>query len=246
MTDTAFTTIIDSQVSTIGMKTVRVNGMENITLYTMKESDWLKKLAINFQNVYPQYRVDIVLDNDKTTTTQDKLRNLHAQILAGAGPDILMTYCFIDKTKPVFLEYMIIAIVSTYSVYKCEYLPFHLKEYTGIVGLLLITTIHGYGVIMEAGTVISLFCIIILFEKYENHSIKGKWLNIWLYTFTLCFHICLIRKIYDTFLKQINYKLANMFGRQSIARLSFFVIVFVLFFLFSLGLVFLERKYLKN
>lgn len=63
---------------------------ENLTLYTMKESDWLKKLVIDFQNTYPQYTVNMVIDNEKTMTTQDKLRNLNAQLLSGSGPDIIM------------------------------------------------------------------------------------------------------------------------------------------------------------
>lgn len=124
MTDTSFTTLVDSKAATIGMTTSMVTGMEidnsgniwcvvedfntgrtelycysymqlkgiesTMTLYTMKESDWLKKIVIDFQNAYPQYRINMVLDNDKTLTTQDKLRNLHAQLLAGTGPDILM------------------------------------------------------------------------------------------------------------------------------------------------------------
>lgn len=68
-----------------------VEGIEStLTLYTMKESDWLKKLVIDFQNTYPQYAVNMIIDNDKAMTMQDKLRNLNAQLLAGSGPDILM------------------------------------------------------------------------------------------------------------------------------------------------------------
>lgn len=69
----------------------KLEGTEKtLTLYTMKESDWLKKLTIDFQNAYPQYVIQMVVDGDKTTTVQDKLRNLHAQLLSGSGPDILM------------------------------------------------------------------------------------------------------------------------------------------------------------
>ena len=124
MTDTSFTTLVDSMNATIGITTTMVTAMEidsngNIwcvvedyntsktdlycyshtmiegaeeilTFYTMKESDWLKKLVIDFQNSYPQYAVQMVVDNDKAMTTQDKLRNLNAQLLSGSGPDILM------------------------------------------------------------------------------------------------------------------------------------------------------------
>lgn len=70
---------------------LQLKGIEStLTLYTMKESDWLKKLVIDFQNAYPQYRIDMVVDKDKAMTTQDKLRNLHAGLLSGTGPDILM------------------------------------------------------------------------------------------------------------------------------------------------------------
>lgn len=124
MTDSSFTTLVDSVTSTIGMTSTMVMAMEidsagniwcveedyntreaglyryahtevegtqeTLTFYTMKESDWLKKLVIDFQNVYPQYTVNMVIDNDHAMTTQDKLRNLNAQLLSGSGPDILM------------------------------------------------------------------------------------------------------------------------------------------------------------
>lgn len=124
MTDSSFTTLVDSVNSTMGMTSTMVTAMEidstgniwcvvedyntreaglyryahtevegtqeTLTFYTMKESDWLKKLVIDFQNVYPQYTVNMVIDNDNAMTTQDKLRNLNAQLLSGSGPDILM------------------------------------------------------------------------------------------------------------------------------------------------------------
>lgn len=124
MTDSSFTTLVDSMTSTLGMTSTIVSAMEidsggniwcvakdyntnktdlycyshtkiegvkeSLTFYTMKESDWLKKLVIDFQNTYPQYTVNMIVDQDKTMTTQDKLRNLNAQLLSGSGPDIIM------------------------------------------------------------------------------------------------------------------------------------------------------------
>lgn len=67
-----------------------VSNGETLTLYTTKESEWLKKLAIEFHNAYPEYTVNIELDNDETMTQQDRVRNLNARLLNGDGPDILM------------------------------------------------------------------------------------------------------------------------------------------------------------
>lgn len=61
-----------------------------LNIYTMKKSDWLKKLIIDFRNTYPQYGIDLIEDIDKTMTAQDKLRNLNAQLLSGTGPDIMI------------------------------------------------------------------------------------------------------------------------------------------------------------
>lgn len=61
-----------------------------LDLYTMKDSEWLKKLALEFQRDYPQYAVNIQVEEDEMMTQQDKIRNLNARLLNGDGPDILM------------------------------------------------------------------------------------------------------------------------------------------------------------
>lgn len=157
-----------------------------------------------------------------------------------------ISYCFVSTTKSMFLEYLIIAGISIYSIYKCEYLSFHVKEHICILGLLMITTAHGYGIIMEDMTIIPLLLFIILFVKMTCHSLKSNWLNIWIYTLTICFHIWLFRKIYYALFKDLNYYLAYMFGKTSIIRIGFFLLVGVLFVVFSLGMVYLEKKYLGN
>lgn len=67
-----------------------IETLEVLDLYTMQKSDWIKKLVIDFRNAYPQYGVNLMVDDDKNMTEQDKIRNLNAQLLSGSGPDIIM------------------------------------------------------------------------------------------------------------------------------------------------------------
>lgn len=110
----------------------------------------------------------------------------------------------------------------------------------------MVTTVHGYGIIFEDNTLLPLLLMIIIFVKQANHSLKSKWLNIWMYTSTICFHIWMIREIYYALFKDLNYYLAYIFGNTSIIRLFFFLLVGSLFIAFSLGLVYVEKKYLSN
>lgn len=159
---------------------------------------------------------------------------------------VSMSYCFLHNTKSMFCEYLIIAGIAIFSIYKCAYLSFQIKEYVCILGLLMITTIHGYGMIIEDITMIPLLVLIIIFVKVTNHTVRSKWLNIWMCVLTLCFHIWLIRKIYYALFKDLNSYLAVTYEGAVPIRLLFFLLVGFLFVIFTFGLVYVERKYLKD
>lgn len=159
---------------------------------------------------------------------------------------IPVSYCFFDKTKSMFCEYLIIAGIAIFSIYKCAYLSFGINEYLCLLGLLMVTTVHGYGIIMEDITVIPLLFMVIMLVKVTKHKLRSKWLNIWMCVTTICIHIWLIRKIYYALFKDLYGYLAFTFGAAVPIRLMFFLLVGVLFLLFTVGLVYVERKYLKD
>lgn len=159
---------------------------------------------------------------------------------------IPVVYCFCTTTKSMFCEYLIISGIAIFSIYKSEYLSFSINEYLCLLGLLIITTSQGYGIIIEIRTLIPLSFLVILIVKSTKHTLRSKWLSVWMCVITICFHIWLIRKIYYALFKELNGYLAFAFGRLVSVRLIFFILVGVIFILFTLCLVYLERKYLKE
>lgn len=157
-----------------------------------------------------------------------------------------VSYCFVHHTKSMFCEYLLISGIAIFSIYKCEYLSFQMKEYLCILGLLMITTVHGYGLVIEEKTIIPLSVLITLFVKLTDHTLRSKWLSIWMCVLTICSHIWLFRKIYYLLFKDLNGYLAITLKSAIPIRVAFFILVGLFFLLLTLGLVYVERKYLRN
>lgn len=158
----------------------------------------------------------------------------------------MVSYCFFKNTKTMFCEYLLISGVAMFGIYQCKYIAFTSKEYICIWALLMNTTIHGYGVVIEEQTVICVALLVVGLVKVKEHSCKGKWLSIWMFVITLCAHIMLFREIYYLLFKDLNNYLIYTFGRTISIRLLFFVGVGILFLVFTVGLVYLEKRYLGS
>ena len=146
---------------------------------------------------------------------------------------ISVLYCFCTNTKSMFCEYLIISGIAIFSIYKSEYLSFSINEYLCLLGLLMTTTVNGYGIIIEIRTLIPLILLVILIVKNIDHTLRSKWLSVWMCVITICFHIWLIRKIYYALFKELNGYLAFIFGSLVSVRLIFFILVGFFFILLT-------------
>lgn len=158
----------------------------------------------------------------------------------------MVSYCFLQNTKSMCCEYLLISGVAMFGIYQCKYISFSISEYLCIWGLLMNTTTHGYGFVIEGTTVICATLFVIVLVKIKENTCRGKWLSIWMFVITLCAHIMLFREIYYLLFKDLNGYLAYTYGTTILIRLLFFVGVGILFLILTVGLVYLEKRYLRT
>lgn len=63
-----------------------------LTVYSLKDSDFIKQAAVLFQKKYPDVYVNIEtgMSGDDSVTDTDALKVLNTEIMAGTGPDVLL------------------------------------------------------------------------------------------------------------------------------------------------------------
>lgn len=63
-----------------------------LTVYSLKDSDFIKQAAVLFQKKYPDVYVNIEtgMTGDDSVTDTDALKVLNTEIMAGTGPDVLL------------------------------------------------------------------------------------------------------------------------------------------------------------
>ena len=63
-----------------------------LTVYSLKDSDFIKQAAVLFQKKYPDIYVNIEtgMSGDDSVTDTDALKVLNTEIMAGTGPDVLL------------------------------------------------------------------------------------------------------------------------------------------------------------
>ncbi len=63
-----------------------------LTIYSLKDNDFIKQAAVLFQKKYPDVYVNIEtgMSGDDSVTDTDALKVLNTEIMAGAGPDVLL------------------------------------------------------------------------------------------------------------------------------------------------------------
>ena len=69
-----------------------VYGNTELTVYSLKDNDFIKQAAVLFQKKYPDVYVNIEtgMSGDDSVTDTDALKVLNTEIMAGTGPDVLL------------------------------------------------------------------------------------------------------------------------------------------------------------
>ena len=73
-------------------KDASVSPEKKLKVYVLKDSDTLQQIISSFQKQYPDTYVDLTIgtDSKNAATTDDALKTLNADIMAGKGPDVMV------------------------------------------------------------------------------------------------------------------------------------------------------------
>ena len=73
-------------------KEAAVSPEKKLKVYALKDSDTLQQIISSFQKQYPDTYVDLTIgtDSKNAATTDDALKTLNADIMAGKGPDVMV------------------------------------------------------------------------------------------------------------------------------------------------------------
>lgn len=174
----------------------------------------------------------------------DKKRQYAEWIIAGAGTLTTVSYTFMNHTKTMFFEYAMIAMVVTVSMYWCTCFQISKSGYLLIFGLLMVSTTHGYKMLVEDFTIYPVTVLLLLLMYSEQKTMRNSWMRLWAGIMVFILHLVWIRKLFYLGFKDAYWHLSYVWKASDIIRGMFFVIVGLLFLLLSAVVVRWEKKIL--
>lgn len=162
--------------------------------------------------------------------------------IAGAMALSILSYVFVSKTKTMFFEYAMIAGVVTTCMWWCTFFQISKAGYLAIFGLLMLSTTHGYGMIVEKMTIIP-FTFLVIGLTYQKHkTLRNHWMRLWVGIIAFSMHLMVIRELFYCLFKEAYNYISFVVKVSDWIRGMFFVIVGIFFLGLSFGIVKIERK----